>query len=77
MELGKQAFVAKSHAFSSETLMATPSGETPSVLNFSPWSHFWAFDPPILFLIHIQWNHIYAIHVQKGVLILPSMRGVA
>jgi hypothetical protein len=45
MELGKQAFVAKSHAFSSETLMVTPSGETPSVLNFSPWSHFGHLTP--------------------------------
>jgi hypothetical protein len=77
MELRRQAFVAKSHVFSSETTMVTPSGETPSVLNFSPWSHFWVFDPPILFLVHVQWNHIYAIHVQKRVLSLISMRGVA
>jgi hypothetical protein len=77
MELGKQAFVAKSHAFSSKTLMVTPSGETPSVFNFSPCSHFWVFEPPILFLVHVQWNHIYAIHAQKRMLSLTSMRGVA
>jgi hypothetical protein len=77
MELGKQAFVAKSHAFSSETLMVTPSGETPSALNCSPWSHFWVFDPPILFLIQAQWNHIYAIHVQKRVLSLTSMSSLS
>ena len=50
-------------------------GETPSVSNFSPWSHFWTFDPPILLLVHV--HPIYAIHVQKRVVSLTSMRGVA
>jgi hypothetical protein len=34
-------------------------GTSRNVTSFSPLSHFWSLDPPILFLVNVQWTHIY------------------